>query len=31
MPETWLFFWGGTPLYTMVLMGTKRNASPALW
>ena len=28
MPLTWLFFWGGTPEYEIVWMGTKRNAIP---
>ncbi len=31
MPLTWLNFCGSTPAYETVWMGTKRNASPAIW
>ena len=31
IPETWLFFEGGTRLYISVLIGTNRNASPDAW
>jgi hypothetical protein len=31
IPETALFYWGGTPAKTSVLMGTNKKASPTDW